>query len=168
MYILSIITLSIMLLYSNSLVNLYFTNTTILKPTPTTPDAAIYRLEQGDIVEVEIIPKQPTEDLVLYIRAYSLRLNPGSEFDPVLIRYIPIAGPKTMNQSLNYTIEVKRAGNYAVEIYNRGLETYEVEVRFTPLKLETWTNRIRFLLSVPLAIISFLFLAQFIEREEDI
>jgi len=155
-----------MLIFTNNLVNLYFSNITILKPTPTTPDAAIYRLERGDKVEVRIIPKEPSEALILYIRVYSLRLNPGSEFDPVLVRYIPIAGPKVLNQSFNYTIEVKRAGNYAIEIYNQGLETYEVEVRFIPIKLEAWTNRIRFILSIPLAIISFLFLAQFIEREE--
>ena len=166
-FIILIIVLSFMLLNAQNLANIIFTQKVILKPTPTTPDAAIFRLEQGDIVKIKVIPKTPTEELIFYIRAYSLKLNPGSEFNPILVRYIPIAGPETLVKSYNYTIEAKRSGNYAVEVYNVGENTYEVEVDFTPVKLDVWTNRIRFVIAAPLAIISLFFVAKLLEKEDE-
>ncbi len=162
-----IIVLSFMLVNAQNLANIIFTQKIILKPTPTTPDAAIFRLEQGDIVKIKISPETPTEELVFYIRAYSLKLNPGSEFNPILVRYIPIAGPETLVKTYNYTIEAKRAGNYAVEVYNEGDQTYEVIVEFTPVKLDVWTTRIRFVIAAPLALITLFFIAKLFEREDE-
>ncbi len=166
-FVILIIVLSFMLLNAQSLANIIFTQKVILKPTPTTPEAAIFRLEQGDILKVKITPKTPTEELIFYIRAYSVKLNPGSEFNPILIRYIPIAGPEVLDKSYNYTIEAKRAGNYAVEVYNQGDNVYEVEVEFIPVKLDVWTNRIRFVVATPLAIITLFFVAKLFEKEDE-
>lgn len=159
--------LIILLINAENLTNIIFTQKIILKPTPTTPEAAVFRLEEGDILKVKITPKTPTDELIFYIRAYSLKFNPGSEFNPVLARYIPISGPNTLIKSYNYTIEAERTGNYAVEVYNLGDKVYEVEVEFKPVKLEVWTNRIRFVIATPLAIITLFFIAKLLEKEDE-
>lgn len=71
---------------------------------------------------------------------------------------------KKLNDTFSYTVKAERSGNYAVEVFNDGDKPAEVEVEFKPINLPTWTNRIRFILTVPLAIIMLYLIAMYIEE----
>ena len=162
--ILAILILVLGIIYANDIAKLIIYRKTVLKPTPTTPDSEVVRLEYGDVVEIRISRLDNKSPLLFAIRAYNIRINPGSEFNPALVRYIPIVSLRELESHFNTTIEVKRTAYYAVEVFNEGNEVSEVEVEVIPIVLEAWTTRIRFILAAPLVLLLLYLIALYIER----
>ncbi|GEM_PF-3654975 len=162
--IISLIILGTAIIYADQIANIIFFRRVVLKPTPTTPAAEVVRLEYGDVVEVFIRRIDNNSPLLFTIRAYNIKLNPGSEFNPALVRYIPIVSLRPLEDSYNTTIHVERTANYAVEIYNEGENMSSVEVVIKPITLESWTYRIRFILAIPFILLILYLLALYIEK----
>ncbi len=136
----------ILFLLAPQVANLLFTKTETITLNDRSPlnqeGLAVIQLESGDKIEVLI---NVEKGRVAYaMKAYIVKPNLGSEFNPAITRYRIIEGTKIFEEgTYKRVVTAKINANYAAEFRLVNSSEAAVEITFKPLEMPNWVLRLR-------------------------